>query len=58
MKKITKFIHAALAACFLVLPFSSCKEEDGEDKETSGKCRVTKFGDFFHELLRIKFFLE
>ncbi len=29
MKKITKFIHAALAACFLVLPFSSCKEEDG-----------------------------
>ena len=28
MKKITKFISAALAACFLSLPFSSCKESD------------------------------
>ena len=28
MKKITKFISAALAACFLSLPFSSCKEKD------------------------------
>ena len=28
MKKITKFIYAALAACFLTLPISSCKETD------------------------------
>jgi ribonuclease BN (tRNA processing enzyme) len=28
MKKITKFIYAALAACFLTLPLSSCKEKD------------------------------
>ena len=27
MKKITKFIYAALAACLTVLPLSSCKEE-------------------------------
>jgi len=30
MKKITKFLCAALAACFAALPFSSCKkDEDG-----------------------------
>ena len=28
MKKITKFISAALAACLVSLPFSSCKEKD------------------------------
>ena len=28
MKKNTKFICTALAACFSILPFSSCKEED------------------------------
>ena len=29
MKKIIKFICAAIAACFAVLPLSSCKEDDG-----------------------------
>ena len=29
MKKITKFICSALAACFALLPFSSCKGDDG-----------------------------
>ena len=28
MKKITKFIYAALAACFTLLPLSACKGED------------------------------
>ena len=28
MKKITKFICAALAACFTILPLSSCKDDD------------------------------
>ena len=28
MKKITKFIYAALAACFTLLPLSSCKKDD------------------------------
>ena len=28
MKKITKFIYAALAACFTLLPLSGCKGED------------------------------
>ena len=28
MKKITKFICAALAACFTVLPLSACKDDD------------------------------
>ena len=28
MKKITKFIYAALAACFTLLPLSSCKKEE------------------------------
>ena len=28
MKKITKFISAALAACLVSLPLSSCKEKD------------------------------
>jgi NitT/TauT family transport system substrate-binding protein len=32
MKKNTKFICTALAACFSILPFSSCKEEDGIKK--------------------------
>ena len=32
MKKITKFICSALAACFLTLPLSSCKEENGTKK--------------------------
>ena len=32
MSKITKFIYAVLAACFLSLPFSSCKEDDGIKK--------------------------
>ncbi len=32
MKKITKFICAALAACFTVLPLSACKEDDGMTK--------------------------
>lgn len=32
MNKNTKFICTALAACFSILPFSSCKEEDGIKK--------------------------
>lgn len=32
MKKNTKFICTALAACFSILPFSSCKDEDGIKK--------------------------
>ena len=28
MKKITKFIYAAIAACFTLLPLSSCKKDD------------------------------
>ena len=29
MKKITKFICAMLTSCFALLPFSSCKKDDG-----------------------------
>ena len=32
MKKITKSLCAALAACFTVLPLSACKEDDGITK--------------------------
>ncbi len=34
MTKITKFISAALSACFLLLPFSACKDEDEDGIKT------------------------
>ncbi len=41
MKKITKFISAALSACLLLLPFSACKEKDKNGVKTLQVNEVT-----------------
>ncbi len=41
MKKITKFISAALSACLLLLPFSACKDADKDGMKTVQVNEVT-----------------